>query len=125
MMDIRIVRDVFTSNAIRGRLFVDGSFQCFTCENLIKSIPDGKYFLKYTFSSRFKRFLPEVYPTSGRSGIRIHAGNSFKDSQGCILVGQTYRGTCVYSSCLALARLCSMIFSDKSNIHSLTILRNE
>jgi hypothetical protein len=36
---------------------------------------------------KFRRILPELLSVVGRTAIRIHAGNSYKDSQGCILVG--------------------------------------
>jgi hypothetical protein len=38
-------------------------------------------------SNRFKKFLIEVLEVEQFSGIRIHSGNSSKDTEGCIIVG--------------------------------------
>lgn len=52
------------------------------------AIPVGKYEIKLTYSERFKRKLPILLNVTGFEGIRIHAGNTQKDTSGCILVGQ-------------------------------------
>lgn len=57
----------------------------------IVCIPTGKYELKLTYSKRFNKVLPEVMNVKGRTGIRIHAGNSVNDTAGCILVGRKNR----------------------------------
>ena len=53
-------------------------------------IPAGTYELKVTWSPAFKRWLPMLMAVPGRSGIRIHAGNTPRDTKGCILVGWRY-----------------------------------
>ncbi len=53
-------------------------------------IPAGTYELKVTWSPAFKRWLPLLMAVPGRSGIRIHAGNTPHDTKGCILVGTGY-----------------------------------
>ena len=53
-------------------------------------IPAGTYELKVTWSPAFKRWLPLLMAVPGRSGIRIHAGNTPHDTKGCILVGWRY-----------------------------------
>ena len=40
-------------------------------------------------SNRFKKILPEVLAVPNFTGIRIHAGNTAKDTHGCLLLGQT------------------------------------
>ena len=52
------------------------------------AIPAGTYALRITYSPRFKTMLPILINIPGRKGIRIHAGNTPKDSSGCILVGE-------------------------------------
>lgn len=50
-------------------------------------IPAGEYPLTITYSPRFKRRLPLINNVPGRSGIRIHAGNYARESEGCLLMG--------------------------------------
>ena len=56
------------------------------------AIPEGRYAVVITWSPRFKMYLPllvgdQVF-NGLFSGIRIHAGNTAKDTRGCILVGR-------------------------------------
>ena len=52
------------------------------------AIPRGSYECVYTYSNRFKKMLPLLLNVKGFEGIRIHSGNSAKDTEGCILVGK-------------------------------------
>jgi len=52
------------------------------------AIPTGTYTVKMTYSQKYKRNMPEVLDVPGFSGIRIHSGNTAKDSLGCILLGR-------------------------------------
>ena len=52
------------------------------------AIPTGKYSVVLSWSSKFKKILPEVRAVKGFTGIRIHSGNTADDSLGCILIGQ-------------------------------------
>lgn len=52
------------------------------------AIPTGVYTVKMTYSQKYKRKMPEVLNVPGYSGIRIHSGNTAKDSLGCILLGR-------------------------------------
>ena len=83
-----------------GRLFVDGKYFCDTledrCRDLDKekkvmnetAIPEGTYEVIVNVSARFKRKLPLLLDVPHFSGIRIHRGNTDKDTSGCILVGE-------------------------------------
>lgn len=84
-----LVRDKTAGTAVLGRLFLGSTFICFTLENAAKVIPAGLYKLSNSQSPKFKRELPLVYndKVPATRGIRIHVGNSAKDSNGCILVG--------------------------------------
>ena len=56
------------------------------------AIPEGRYAVVISYSPKFKQWLPILLggPEFNRKwqGIRIHAGNTAKDTQGCILVGR-------------------------------------
>ena len=82
-----------------GRLYVDGEYFCDTLEDRVRNlrkeakvagetaIPDGRYKVTITMSPRFGRLLPLLHDVPQFTGVRIHAGNTAKDTQGCILVG--------------------------------------
>ena len=59
------------------------------------AIPEGRYAVVISWSPKFKQWLPILLggPDFNRQwqGIRIHAGNTVKDTQGCILVGRNQR----------------------------------
>lgn len=84
-----IVRDAYTETAVLGRLFFGGTCICYTLENRSKAIPCGTYNIANSKSPKFKRELPLIYgyKVAESRGIRIHAGNTAKDSAGCVLVG--------------------------------------
>lgn len=90
-----------------GRLYIDGQFFSNTLEDKDRgltqsmseadvkkikvygetAIPKGKYTIVINYSNKFKRMMPQIMNVKGFSGIRIHEGNTAKDSLGCILVG--------------------------------------
>jgi hypothetical protein len=82
-----------------GVLYVDGKFQCFTLEDIVRdpgvkvqnetAIPTGTYVVSMTMSARFKKIMPQLMDVPNFTGIRIHAGNTDHDTSGCILVGYT------------------------------------
>jgi hypothetical protein len=52
------------------------------------AIPRGYYDVKVTWSEKYQRNMPLVVDVPGFSGIRLHSGNSAKDTEGCILFGK-------------------------------------
>ena len=81
------------------------------------AIPEGRYAVVITYSPKFQEWLPLLLggPDFNRlfQGIRIHAGNTVKDTQGCILVGQNLKPGCVFNSRIWLKRLKDMIVEAK------------
>lgn len=73
--------------AITGKMGLPDGRILYTLEREDVMIPAGEYPLTMTYSPRFKKRLPLVEGVKGRSGIRIHAGNYARQSEGCILVG--------------------------------------
>ena len=59
------------------------------------AIPEGRYAVVISWSPKFKMWLPILLggPEFNKQwqGIRIHMGNTVKDTQGCILVGRNQR----------------------------------
>lgn len=79
-----------------GKLYIDGAYFCDTLEDTVRNgqkiagktaIPAGIYKVRKTMSPRFKRILPEILNVPNFTGVRIHEGNTAKDTDGCLLVG--------------------------------------
>lgn len=118
-MEIKIDRAWKRDGYTISRLYVNGElFGCNTLEDTdrglrqnmkiseIKSkkvygetaIPCGSYECVYTYSNRFKKMLPLLLNVPGFEGIRIHSGNSAKDTEGCILIGLNLKKGMVLNS---------------------------
>ena len=84
-----LVRDIFTENSIFGRLYFCGQVICYTLENCSKAIPTGTYTVQNSRSPKFKRELPLIWNAKvpAKRGVRVHRGNSYRDSSACVLVG--------------------------------------
>ena len=98
-MFLKLYRTESGPVAVTGKLFVDNVAFCDTLEPAkadvapahIYSAPGciapGFYPVRLTMSPRFGEILPLIDRVIGRSGIRIHPGNTAADTVGCILVG--------------------------------------
>lgn len=93
-------------DSIQGELYLNGVFFCHTVERLSTAIPKGSFSVSLTYSPRFRQKLPLI-SVKGRSGIRIHAGNTSKDSTGCVLVGKLDTPFTIINSRLILKLLLS------------------
>lgn len=112
-MILTITRDIFTDKSTTGKLAIDGAFFCYTLEDVVRdkkiygetAIPYGEYKVSLTMSNRFKKILPYVHDVPGYEGVRIHAGNTDKDTHGCPLVGMTRSDNFVGMSKIAMQKL--------------------
>src|SRR6185436_11982224 len=112
-MELKLIRKTFTDNSTIGELSVNGVFECFTLEDKVRpvkikgetAIPAGTYEVAVTFSNKFQKFLPLLLDVPNFEGIRIHTGNTPKDTLGCILVGQGKGADSISASRLAFATL--------------------
>ena len=95
-MKIEVKRTFKGTEYTIGKLYIDGNYFCDTLEDTVRigdkvygktAIPAGTYKVKKTFSPRFKKVLPEILNVPGFSGVRIHSGNTAKDTEGCLLLG--------------------------------------
>lgn len=97
------IRDTYTI----GKLYIDGVYFCDTLEDKVRdlnkngvfdngekkiygetAIPYGTYNVKWTYSNKFKKYMPLIENVPSFAGIRIHSGNTNADTQGCVLVGE-------------------------------------
>lgn len=105
-MRIKILRSSLWRDYTLGQLFVDGQYLCDTLEPPIRevkvpgktAIPFGEYQVLVTWSPKFKRRLPLIKNVPNFEGVRIHCGNSLKDTAGCVLVGEWNGGNGLVSS---------------------------
>lgn len=96
-MKLHLKRLHKTDKSTIGELTIDGKFECYTLEDIerdvkIKSetaISKGTYTVIINQSNRFKRLMPLLLNVPNFEGVRIHAGNTNHDTEGCILVGRT------------------------------------
>lgn len=84
-----LIRESVSGKAVQGRLFLNDTFIAYTLENADKVIPEGVYNIENSVSPKFKRELPLIYnkDVPAKRGVRIHVGNSWKESSACVLVG--------------------------------------
>jgi len=102
-MDLLLSRVKFYDNRTNGQLYVGGNFFCFTLEDTVREVPNlpveqwkiknqtaipvGRYKLVLENSPKFGPDTPTLKLVPGFSYIRIHSGNTEKDTEGCIILG--------------------------------------
>ena len=125
-----LVKRIFKGeNYTIGHLYIDGKYFSDVLEDPVRllndyedkiygetAIPEGVYQVKLTYSPRFKRVLPEILNVQFFKGIRIHSGNTAKDSEGCLLVGENKVKGKVINSKKTLERLMKILKSTTEPI---------
>lgn len=100
-MKIKVKRYEFRDTYTVGRMYIDDVYFCYTLEDKVRegekvngqtAIPTGIYNVIIDVSTRFGKQLPHILNVPNFTGVRIHAGNTSKDTEGCILLGHTYAG---------------------------------
>lgn len=116
-MKLKLKRIALKPTYTIGKLYIDDVYFCDTLEDTVRdknkngkfdageykiygqtAIPYGKYEIKWTYSPRFKRYMPLLMNVPQFSGVRIHSGNTAKDTLGCILVGENSKVGMVLNS---------------------------
>ena len=128
-MRIELVRIAFKSTYTIGKLYVDGKYFSDVLEDkdrgldssmseseILKkkvngqtAIPTGHYVVNITYSPKYKRMMPLLLDVKGFSGIRIHSGNTAKDTEGCLIVGKNKKVGMVLESRDTYQRLFKMM----------------
>ncbi len=124
-MELKLTRDICGETCTEGILTVDGEFAAWTLEDVVRApnekipgetaIPDGRYRVIVNNSPRFGRDLPLLLDVPNFEGIRIHSGNTAKDTEGCILVGRKRVPGAVQESRAAFDPLFSQIVAALRN----------
>ncbi len=120
-MELRLQRNPSTARATTGTLTVDGQFECYTLEDVVRelgpkgegkvqdqtAIPPGTYQVIINLSPRLGRPMMRLLEVPFFDGILIHGGNTDADTKGCILVGGKLAGDTIApgTSTAALAAL--------------------
>lgn len=152
-MEIILKRIAKKKDYTIGRLYVNGTYVCDTLEDKDRgltasmsvaqicgvkvhgetAIPMGRYLVDMkTVSPRFggraqyqfcKGRLPRLCNIPGFSGVLIHCGNTAKDTEGCILVGENKEVGKVLNSTATFKRVYPMLkaASDKGEAIYITI----
>lgn len=116
-MELKLKRLHFTKKSTIGELYINGKFECYTLEDVERkekvygetAIDKGTYQVVVTYSNAFKQMMPLLLNVPKFKGIRIHSGNTAKNTLGCILVGQTKSVDFIGNSRLAYKSLFSKI----------------
>ena len=146
-MEIRLKRIARKTGYTIGRLYIDGTYFCDTLEDTdrglsqdkplaanmamkkagVTAIPTGTY--QVTLSVKSPRFsakkqyafcdgyLPRLLKVPAFEGVLIHIGNTAKDSEGCILVGENKVAGQVVNSTATFRKLYERLKASRSDIH--------
>ena len=117
-MELKLKRIARRETYTIGHLYIDGEYFCDTVEdkdrglrqdlpvevnrvkkkNAVTAIPTGRYQIvltvkspKFSQKSQYafcKGYLPRLLNVPAYDGVLIHIGNTAKDTEGCILVGE-------------------------------------
>jgi Steigviridae/Suoliviridae L,D-carboxypeptidase/transpeptidase len=82
--------------------------ECFVLEDTVRApgvkiqnetaIPAGRYRMVVDWSNRFKKYAFHILDVPNYAGIRMHSGNTDKDTDGCLLVGDERALNAVFGS---------------------------
>lgn len=102
-MKLTVLRHPSHGGATIGKLYIDGAFTCNTLEDEVRevagkpahewkikgntAVPSGTYRVTLQNSPRFGLDTLTLLDVPGFDFIRIHAGNTAQDTEGCLLLG--------------------------------------
>lgn len=107
-----------------SKLYAKGKYICDILERPIKeAIPEGTYKVALTPSPKFKRVLPLLLDVPGFTGIRIHEGNTAKDTHGCLIPGINDEKGKVHKSLICLSKIIVLLQSSPDAENFISIKR--
>ena len=135
-MRLTLIRKWNKKDYCIGDLYIDGVWFCnvledtdrglddkMTEEEILKkkvkgetAIPTGIYHVYLTYSPKYKKQMPLIDGVKGYSGIRIHSGNTSKDTEGCLIVGKNKEVGKVLESRKTYNALFKQLVSTKERI---------
>ena len=135
-MKLKLVRIANRPTYCIGKLYIDGEYFCDTIEDTDRglddsmsvkeilskkvkaktAIPTGTYPIEITYSPKYKRMMPLLLGVKGYNGIRIHSGNTSKDTEGCLLVGKNTKVGMVTDSRNTYQKLYAKLYNQKDII---------
>lgn len=102
-MELLLLRNRFYKTHTVGQLYVDGTYFCFVLEDVVRevpgqpvekwkvqnetAIPEGKYKVTLENSGHFGVDTLTINNVPGYKYIRMHQGNTDKDTDGCLILG--------------------------------------
>lgn len=132
-MILTLKRKYFKEEYTIGDLYINGKWFCNTIEDKDRglnnsmelktiqrekvygktAIPTGRYKVSITYSPKYKKNMPLLENVKGFEGIRIHSGNTEKDSLGCIIVGENKKKGMVINSRVTYNKLMDILKNEK------------
>lgn len=132
-MTLTLKRKYFKEEYTIGDLYINGKWFCNTIEDKDRglnstmelktiqrekvygktAIPTGRYKVSITYSPKYKKNMPLLENVKGFEGIRIHSGNTEKDSLGCIIVGENKKKGMVINSRVTYNKLMNILKNEK------------
>ena len=137
-MKLRLLRENTHDETTLGNLYLDGVWFGHTLEDRDRrleaggvkvpretAIPLGTYPVVIDYSNRFQKLMLHVLDVPQFDGIRIHAGNTHLNTEGCILLGEDVDGDTLVHSRVAVARLQHEVAQalDRAEAVNLTVER--
>lgn len=124
-MQIVVTRGKSTENSTAGVLEINSRIRFYTLEDVDRflenggakvwhktAIPRGYYPVTIDWSQRFSGLAIHILNVPQFEGVRIHAGNTDKDTDGCILVGLERMPDELFQSTEALRQLTVLVFNS-------------
>ena len=122
MMNVILQRISDDGSITKGTLTA-GVFSCDTLElpwrgnaTNLSCIPAGTYNCLWEYQNDLTEYHYQLQAVLGRTGVFIHQGNEEKDTEGCVLVGDSYNGDEILNSLVTLIK-----FEDLMNKQPFTL----